>query len=64
MKKIPQLEQEFRGKTRIIVIITNKGGYNMAIWVCGECGYEKEGRCRPKACPECGAAKEDFSKKE
>lgn len=36
----------------------------MAIWVCGECGYEKEGRCRPKACPECGAAKEDFAKKE
>ena len=25
----------------------------MAIWNCEECGYEKEGRCKPKKCPEC-----------
>lgn len=36
----------------------------MAIWVCTKCGYEKEGRCRPGKCPECGATKESFAKKE
>ena len=25
----------------------------MAIWNCEDCGYEKEGRCKPKKCPEC-----------
>ena len=25
----------------------------MAIWNCEKCGYEKEGRCKPKKCPEC-----------
>lgn len=36
----------------------------MAVWVCSECGYEKDARCRPKTCPECGADKEQFKKKE
>ncbi len=36
----------------------------MAIWVCSKCGYEKEGRCRPGKCPQCGAPKDDFKKKE
>ncbi len=35
----------------------------MPVWVCAECGFEKEGRCRPKNCPECGADKEKFEKK-
>jgi len=25
----------------------------MAIWNCEECGYEKEGRCKPIKCLEC-----------
>lgn len=25
----------------------------MALWQCGKCGYEKEGRCKPKKCPTC-----------
>ncbi|MFQ5479715.1 MAG: RCKP-type rubredoxin-like domain-containing protein [Thermodesulfobacteriota bacterium] len=25
----------------------------MALWKCTKCGYSKETRCRPKACPEC-----------
>jgi len=36
----------------------------MAKWVCSNCGFEVEGRCRPKKCPKCGAPKEDFIKKE
>lgn len=27
----------------------------MAVWVCTQCGFEKEARCKPKKCPECGA---------
>ena len=26
---------------------------SMAVWNCEKCGYEKEGRCKPKKCPEC-----------
>lgn len=26
----------------------------MATWKCKDCGYEKESRCKPKKCPECG----------
>ncbi|MCB4204664.1 rubredoxin [Deferribacterales bacterium Es71-Z0220] len=26
----------------------------MAVFVCSKCGYEKEGRCKPKKCPQCG----------
>ncbi|MBC7332991.1 MAG: rubredoxin [Actinobacteria bacterium] len=33
----------------------------MAIWVCKNCGYEKESRCKPRKC-ECGA-KDSFEKK-
>ncbi|WP_432822793.1 RCKP-type rubredoxin-like domain-containing protein [Trichloromonas sp.] len=25
----------------------------MALWNCEKCGYEKEGRCKPKKCPTC-----------
>jgi rubrerythrin len=35
----------------------------MATWVCPDCGYEKEGRCKPKTCPECDKSVE-FTKKE
>lgn len=34
----------------------------MAIWKCSNCGYEKEGRCKPKKCPNCGGS--DFNKAE
>jgi rubrerythrin len=30
----------------------------MALWNCVKCGYEKEGRCKPKKCPECNEAAE------
>ncbi|MBN2232388.1 MAG: rubredoxin [Deltaproteobacteria bacterium] len=26
----------------------------MALWQCEKCGQEKEGRCKPRKCPECG----------
>ncbi|WP_091348818.1 RCKP-type rubredoxin-like domain-containing protein [Anaerobranca gottschalkii] len=25
----------------------------MAVFKCSQCGYEKEGRCKPRKCPEC-----------
>jgi len=28
----------------------------MAVFACEKCGCTKEGRCKPKACPKCGAA--------
>ncbi|WP_053549760.1 RCKP-type rubredoxin-like domain-containing protein [Desulfuromonas soudanensis] len=28
----------------------------MATWTCEACGYEKEGRCKPKKCPTCQAS--------
>jgi ABC-type ATPase with predicted acetyltransferase domain len=34
----------------------------MAIWKCGSCGYEKDGRCKPRKC-QCGAS-DSFVKKE
>ncbi|MDZ7372723.1 MAG: radical SAM protein [candidate division KSB1 bacterium] len=34
----------------------------MAKWRCRNCGTEVKGRCRPKACPQCGAPKEDLEK--
>ncbi len=33
----------------------------MAIWKCAECGHEKEGRCKPRKCPQCTAA-DSFAK--
>ncbi len=36
----------------------------MAVWKCSSCGYEKDARCRPGKCPECGAPKDSFAKKE
>jgi rubrerythrin len=38
--------------------------YNLAIFVCKECGTEKEGRCRPQKCAKCGAGKDAIEKKE
>ncbi|MGB9662532.1 MAG: RCKP-type rubredoxin-like domain-containing protein [Moorellaceae bacterium] len=35
----------------------------MAVWKCSNCGYEKEARCKPRKCPECGQ-KDTFNKKE
>lgn len=26
---------------------------DMATWKCKECGFTKDGRCKPKKCPEC-----------
>jgi rubrerythrin len=34
----------------------------MAIWKCAKCGYEKEGRCKPKKCPTCQSP--DFAKEQ
>lgn len=34
----------------------------MAVWKCKACGYEKEGRCKPRKCPNCGG--NEFEKKE
>jgi len=25
----------------------------MAQWKCSKCGFEKEGRCKPRKCPSC-----------
>ena len=35
----------------------------MSVFKCEKCGATKEGRCKPKACPECGA-KESMAKSE
>lgn len=35
----------------------------MAKFECTKCGHEKEGRCKPQKCPECGETK-CFEKKE
>ncbi|WP_106007172.1 RCKP-type rubredoxin-like domain-containing protein [Moorella stamsii (nom. illeg.)] len=35
----------------------------MAVWQCTQCGYEKDARCKPRKCPECGA-KDSFTKKD
>lgn len=35
----------------------------MAVFKCTECGYTKEGRCKPKKCPEC-EARDSFVKVE
>ncbi|MTI96102.1 MAG: rubredoxin [Firmicutes bacterium] len=35
----------------------------MAVFVCKECNAEREGRCKPRKCAECGAAN-SFEKKE
>ena len=36
----------------------------MANFICEACGYEHNGRCRPKECPKCGADKEKFKKQD
>ncbi|MBI4744658.1 MAG: rubredoxin [Actinobacteria bacterium] len=35
----------------------------MAVWKCSKCGATKEGRCKPKKCPKCGA-QDSFKKEE
>ncbi|KXG76679.1 hypothetical protein AN618_14530 [Fervidicola ferrireducens] len=35
----------------------------MAVWKCTACGHEKEGRCKPRKCPQC-EAKDTFVKVE
>ncbi|MBU7005130.1 RCKP-type rubredoxin-like domain-containing protein [Phosphitispora fastidiosa] len=35
----------------------------MAVFVCANCGFTKETRCKPKKCPECGS-NDSFAKKE
>ncbi|HHV79414.1 MAG TPA: rubredoxin [Firmicutes bacterium] len=35
----------------------------MATWRCSSCGYEKDSRCKPQKCPQCGT-KGSFTKKE
>lgn len=27
----------------------------MAVFKCKQCGFEKESRCKPRKCPECGS---------
>ncbi len=34
----------------------------VAIWKCTACGFEKEGRCKPQKCSQCGG-KGTFEKK-
>ncbi|MEG6615249.1 hypothetical protein V6C27_02250 [Peptococcaceae bacterium 1198_IL3148] len=31
----------------------------MAVWKCSQCGETKEGRCKPRKCPSCGASGTD-----
>lgn len=35
----------------------------MAVFKCENCGYEKEARCKPQKCPNCGG-KKTFQKQE
>ena len=35
----------------------------MALFVCTSCGHEKEGRCKPRKCPDC-SGQGTFEKKE
>ncbi len=35
----------------------------MAIWVCKNCGYVRDSRCKPRKCPNCGDQAE-FEKEE
>jgi rubrerythrin len=39
------------------------GETGMNTFKCGNCGYEKEGKCKPQKCPTCGG-KKTFEKKE
>ncbi len=34
----------------------------MAVWRCSSCGVEKESKCKPQKCPQCGG-KGTFVKK-
>ncbi len=35
----------------------------MATFKCGKCGFEKDSRCKPQKCPQCGE-KKTFEKSE
>jgi rubrerythrin len=39
------------------------GGMKMAVWKCKNCGFSKEGRCKPQKCPKC-QEKGGFEKEE
>ncbi|WP_274377122.1 RCKP-type rubredoxin-like domain-containing protein [Desulfofalx alkaliphila] len=36
----------------------------MATWICTQCGEKKEGRCKPRKCPACGASGTETFKKD
>jgi rubrerythrin len=40
-----------------------KEGRELAVFKCTVCGHEKEGRCKPRKCPEC-QGENTFEKKE
>jgi rubrerythrin len=40
----------------------DRGGKKMADFKCSKCGFEKEAKCKPQKCPNCGE-KKSFEKK-
>ena len=34
-------------------VVNRRKEDTMAIWKCESCGFEKEGRCKPKKCEKC-----------
>lgn len=52
-----------RGRRPVLVRCAGKEASAVAVWQCSRCGFEKDARCKPKKCPECGE-KDTFGKKE
>ncbi len=52
-----------RGGVIIRAEIPVRGVNRVAVWKCSSCGAEREGRCKPQKCADCGA-KGTFEKKE